>query len=56
MQIKEQIQGNNKRYEVEYVKISYMFDKEMLTPYKASPTDCGEEIFYKLYNERVNLY
>lgn len=39
-----------------YVKISYMFDKEMLTPYKASPTDCGEEIFYKLYNERVNLY
>ena len=23
VQIKEQIQGNNKRYEVEYVKISY---------------------------------
>ena len=39
-----------------YVRISYLFDKEMITPYKSSPTDCGSEIFFNLYKNRVNLY
>ena len=39
-----------------FVKISYIFDKNMLTPYKASPSDCGKEIFMKLFKERVLLY
>lgn len=38
------------------VKISFMFDKENLLPYKASPTDEGKDVFLKLYNNRVNLY
>lgn len=39
-----------------YVRISYLFDKEMITPYKSSPTDKGSEIFFDLYRNRVNLY
>lgn len=39
-----------------YIKISYLFDKTRLTPYKASPTDCGKDIFLKLFKNRVNLY
>lgn len=39
------------------VRISAIFDKKMITPYKASPTDCGREIFEQLLNERiVNFY
>ena len=38
-----------------YVNISFIFDKEMITGYKASPTDEGREKFLKLFNERVYL-
>lgn len=33
--------------------ISFIFDKKMITPYKASPTDCGKDIFIRLYKERT---
>lgn len=39
-----------------YVKLSYLWDKDNLTGYKASPSDCGGDIFWKLMKERVNLY
>jgi len=39
-----------------YVNVSVIMDYEHLTPYKASPTDCGREIFEKLYKNRVKLY
>lgn len=40
----------------QFVTISYLFDKENLLSYKASPTDEGKEKFLQLYNNRVNLY
>lgn len=40
----------------QFVTISYIFDKEKITPYKASPTDCGIDTFLYLYKRRVNLY
>ena len=40
----------------QYVTISYLFDKENLLSYKASPTDEGKDKFLKLYQNRVNLY
>lgn len=38
-----------------FVTISCIFDKEMITPYKASPIDCGKETFLKLFSERIIL-
>ena len=38
------------------VKISYIFDKENLLPYKASPTDKGKDVFLKLYKNKFSLY
>ena len=38
-----------------YVKISFMFDKNMITGYKASPIDEGPDKFLKLFNERIIL-
>lgn len=35
--------------------ISFMFDKQMLTGYKDSPIDCGQEIFLQLFKDRVYL-
>lgn len=35
--------------------ISFIFDKEMITDYKASPIDHGPEIFIKLFKERIIL-
>lgn len=40
----------------QYVTISYLFDKENLLSYKASPTDEGRDKFIELYRRRVNLY
>lgn len=37
------------------VLISFIFDKNMITDYKASPTDHGPEIFLKLFKERIIL-
>lgn len=42
----------NKKYR-NLALISIMFDKHMITPYKASPTDCSKEKFTKLYEERI---
>ena len=44
----------HKKYH-QFTLISFMFDKNEITPYKASPIDCGPEIFMKLYKERVIL-
>ena len=38
-----------------YLKVSLIFDKKMITPYKASPVDCGKDIFLKLFKERIIL-
>lgn len=37
------------------VLVSFIFDKNMITPYKASPVDEGPEIFIQLFNERVTV-
>lgn len=37
------------------VLISFVFDKEMITGYKDSPTDAGKDIFLKLFKERITL-
>ena len=42
------------RYKNE-VMISFIFDKNMITDYKASPLDHGPEIFMKLFKERIIL-
>lgn len=36
-----------------YTKISFIWDKQMITPYKASPTDCGADIFLDLFKNRI---
>ena len=38
-----------------YVLISFMFDKKMITSYKASPIDEGAEKFLTLFKERIIL-
>ena len=38
-----------------FVKITFVFDKNMLTGYKDSPIDCGPEIFLQLFKERIVL-
>ena len=35
------------------VLVSFIFDKNMITDYKASPLDHGAETFLKLYKERI---
>ena len=44
----------NDRYK-NYVDISIIFDKKMITGYKDSPIDCSKEIFIKLFKERIKL-
>ena len=38
------------------VRISAIFDKRMILPYKASPIDKGPQIFEELLNERIIPY
>lgn len=38
-----------------YVNVSFIFDKNMITGYKDSPIDCGSEKFLKLFKERIVL-
>lgn len=38
-----------------YVNVSFVFDKQMITGYKDSPIDCGAETFVKLFKNRVVL-
>ena len=42
----------NSRYK-NFINISFIFDKNKLTAYKASPTDEGKEKFLKLFKNRV---
>lgn len=42
----------NKRYGTK-VRISAIFDKNMILPYKDAPIDQGAQIFEKLLNERI---
>lgn len=44
----------HKRYS-NYVNISFIFDKNMITSYKASPVDEGKEKFLTLFKERIVL-
>ena len=44
----------NKKYS-QYVKVSYMFDKENLLDYKDSPIDKGPETFMTLFDKRISL-
>jgi hypothetical protein len=38
-----------------FVKITFIFDKNMITGYKASPIDEGPEKFLQLFKERIVL-
>ena len=38
-----------------FANISFIFDKEMITGYKASPIDHGPDIFLRLFKERIIL-
>ena len=44
----------DKKYGKE-ITISFIFDKNMITSYKASPIDEGKEKFLKLFKERIFL-
>lgn len=35
------------------IRVTAIFDKAMITPYKASPSDCGPQVFEKLLSERI---
>ena len=37
------------------IKVSIIFDKDMLTNYKDSPIDCGPDIFMELFKERIMI-
>ena len=38
-----------------FVLISFIFDKNMVTGYKDSPIDCGPDTFLQLFKERIVL-
>lgn len=38
-----------------YCNMSFIYDRDQITPPKASPSDCGEEIFTKLLQERIKV-
>lgn len=54
LKLKKNLLNLYKKYR-NYVKISFMFDKNMITDYKASPIDEGIDKFMKLYKERIVL-
>lgn len=39
-----------------YVNVSIIMDYDNITPLKASPSDCGKEVFEKLYKSRIRLH
>lgn len=39
----------------QYATISFIFDKKDQLPYKASPIDCGKELFIDMYKNRITL-
>lgn len=52
--LKAKLLGLHKKYKNE-VLISFIFDKRLITSYKASPTDEGPEKFMQLFKERIIL-
>ena len=52
--LKAKLLGLHKKYKNE-VLISFIFDKHLITSYKASPTDDGPEKFMQLFKERIIL-
>ena len=52
--LKAKLLGLHKKYKNE-VLISLIFDKHLITSYKASPTDEGPEKFMQLFKERIIL-
>ena len=50
----KKLENLDKKYKNEVV-ISFIFDKKMITAYKASPIDEGKEKFLKLFQERIIL-
>ena len=50
----KKLENLDKKYKNEVV-ISFIFDKKMITAYKASPIDEGKEKFLKLFKERIIL-
>lgn len=48
------LQKLHSRYK-NYALISFIFDKRMITNYKASPIDEGVDKFLKLFKDRINL-
>lgn len=38
-----------------YVKISYIFDKEKILDYKESPVDRGKDVFIELFKNRITI-
>ena len=38
-----------------YMTVSFIFDRRKITPYKASPTDQGRDIFLQLFKQRILL-
>ena len=52
LHLKKNLLKLNEKYKKDAL-ISFIFDKEKITPYKSSPIDCTWEIFMKLYKERI---
>jgi len=50
----KKLQAIHKKY-YSKVQISFIFDKENLLPYKASPLDEGAEVFIELFKRRILL-
>lgn len=48
----KKLEGIKNKYG-KYTTISFMFDKEGLLPYKASPIDAGQDVFLKLFRNRI---
>jgi len=44
----------NERFK-NYIDVSIIYDRNMLTGYKMAPIDCGLDIFMKLWKERIKL-
>lgn len=52
--LKNRINNLKNKYK-NYVNISCIWDKKMITGYKDAPIDCGPEVFLKLFKERIIL-
>ena len=53
-QLVNKLKKLHERYQ-NYVNLSFIFDKNMITGYKSSPTDEGKDKFLQLFKERVVL-